>query len=41
MTARLNLEDKLGLNVPSGDADSVYRQYLGGGGGDGMLGFDS
>lgn len=37
MTARLNLENKLGLDVPSGDADSVFRNYAGGGGGDNMV----
>lgn len=37
MTARLNLEEKLGVNVPNGDADSVYRYYAGGGREQGML----
>jgi len=39
-TARLNL-NRLGLSVPSGDADSVFGRYRGGGGGSGMLKFDS
>lgn len=39
-TARLNL-NRLGLSVPSGDADSVFGQYRGGGSGRGMLKFDS
>lgn len=39
-TARLNL-NRLGLSVPSGDADSVFGQYRGGGSGRGMLKFDA
>ncbi len=39
-TARLNL-NRLWISVPSGDADSVFGQYRGGGRGSGMLKFDS